>query len=216
MASIQKHGSKFYITVSMGFDVNGKRLRYTITYQPELNTLTNKAKKALEKYAAEFEEKVVNGISMDGNKITFKDFAEKWLDNVAKRSLEESTFSKHQYYLDTKIYPRLGHLRLDMIKPNTIVQFYEDLIKDGYIRKDKRCEYQSKTLKRIQSILNSIFKTAVKWEIMERNPCEIAGPPKVNNGTDRTKCFNEQQIHLFLEALEQEYRAYFPPQNRYR
>ena len=84
MASIQKHGSKFYITVSMGFDVNGKRLRYTITYQPEPTLSQIKQKKALEKYAAEFDEKVVNGVSMDGNKIAFKDFAEKWLDNVAK------------------------------------------------------------------------------------------------------------------------------------
>ena len=84
----------------------------------------------------------------------------------------------------------------------------------GYVRNGKKYEYNHQTLKRIQSVLNSVFKTAVQWDIMERNPCAEVSPPKKSDKMKKVKCFNERQIRLFLEALNQEYKAYCSEHDR--
>ncbi len=214
MASVQKKGEKYYITVSNGFDRNGKRIRYKTIYTPDPDLTPAKQKKALERFIIEFEDKIENGTSMDGDKLTFREFAEIWLHDVIKKNIEEATYVNYERYLNTKINPYIGEIKLSKIRPHTIVKLYDSLIAEGYIRNGKRCEYQYITLKRVQDVLNGIFKTAVQWEIMARNPCDVVKTPKVGKGKEKIKYLDERQIRLFLGALDQEYKAVFRAHDR--
>lgn len=55
------------------------------------------------------------------------------------------------------------------------------------------------SVNKIKLNLSAIFTAAVKKEIMRRNPCTLATPPKVD--TPPAEYFNEAQSHRFLAAL---------------
>lgn len=111
MASVQKRGDVYYITVSNGFDHNGKRIRYKTKFIPDPTFTPAKRKKALERFIVGFEDRVQNGISMDGEKLTFQEFAEIWLKDVAKKKLVETTYVNYERNLRTKIYPHIGSIK---------------------------------------------------------------------------------------------------------
>lgn len=57
MASIQQRGDSYRIVVSMGYDVNHKKLVEITTFTPDKNLTPKKRQKAVEDFAYEFEKK---------------------------------------------------------------------------------------------------------------------------------------------------------------
>ena len=93
MASIKQTGENSYqITVSCGYNREGKKIRRKITFRPDLFTSkgNKKSDKTIEKevaaYAAEFERKVLSGQYTDGHTLTFEKYAAKYLDQCAEGS----------------------------------------------------------------------------------------------------------------------------------
>lgn len=58
------------------------------------------------------------------------------------------------------------------------------------------------SVNKIKLNLSAIFTAAVKKEIMRRNPCKLATPPKVD--TKPAAYMDEQQCHVFLDYLRQQ------------
>lgn len=58
------------------------------------------------------------------------------------------------------------------------------------------------SVNKIKLNLSAIFTAAVKKEIMRRNPCKLATPPKVD--TPPAEFFDEAQSRLFLNALHEQ------------
>ena len=58
------------------------------------------------------------------------------------------------------------------------------------------------TVNKIKLNLSAIFTAAVKKEIMRRNPCKLATPPKVD--TKPAEFLDEQQCRDFLQALHEQ------------
>ena len=61
MATIQKQGRGYKITVSQGRDYTGKKIRKYMTWVPEPGMTERQIKKELERQAVLFEEKVSSG-----------------------------------------------------------------------------------------------------------------------------------------------------------
>lgn len=117
MASIRERNGRYQITVSCGYDINGKKLIETTTYVPDPALTPRKREKSAEEFAREFEAKVLSGVAMDGRKITLKDFGDRWIKEYAEPKLQPGTVQKYREELDQKIYPALGHLKLSALKP---------------------------------------------------------------------------------------------------
>ena len=58
------------------------------------------------------------------------------------------------------------------------------------------------TVNKIKLNLSAIFTAAVKKEIMRRNPCKLATPPKVD--TKPAEFLDEQQCNTFLQVLHEQ------------
>ncbi len=88
MASIRKRSDNSYqITVSAGYDSTGKKLRKfkTVTLP---DTMTEKQKqKELQRQAVLFEREVESVTYLDGENITFAEFAQRWLTEYAEKRL---------------------------------------------------------------------------------------------------------------------------------
>ena len=83
MAQIRKRGTSYQFIVADGEDANGKRIERTMTYHPDMNLTPKQREKAMKKALMEFEEKVKRGIAIDGERITFEEFYQKWYDDYA-------------------------------------------------------------------------------------------------------------------------------------
>lgn len=67
MASIIKRKNSFFISVSCGYDQNGRQIRRTMTYKPEPSMTEKQIQKEVQRQAVLFEEQVRNGqVSSDG------------------------------------------------------------------------------------------------------------------------------------------------------
>ena len=92
MPTIQKRGDTYRITVSNGYDAQGKQIRKSTTWKPAPGMTQKQIEKELDRQAVLFEEKVKTGQYVDGN-IRFQDFAERWFEDYGKEHLRERTLS---------------------------------------------------------------------------------------------------------------------------
>lgn len=135
MATIQKRGDTYRITVSCGYDLNGKQIRRTMTWTPEPSMTRRQTEKELDRQAVLFEEKCHTGQVLDGN-IKFADFAEKWFKDYAEKQLRPTTVARY-HVLMPRINAAIGHIRLDKLQPHHLMQFYNNLAETG-VREDTR------------------------------------------------------------------------------
>lgn len=205
MASIRKRGNSYQITVSNGRDNTGKQVLETATFKPDLSKTQKQQQKDLEAFVIDFERKVKNGKFLDGEKVTFQEFAHIWLEDYAKQHMEETTRHIYKLNLETHVIPEIGHLRLSKIQPSTLNRLYNNMLQ---MRTDgKKGGYSTATIKYIHAIISSIFCTAIKWNVLLDNPCTRVTPPKQTKNISDIKYFTLKQTEEFLNEIETEVQA---------
>lgn len=206
MASIRERNGSYQITVSTGRDIYGKKLRETITFTPDPGLTPKKRQKAVEEFARQFEEQVKNGVALDGRKITLKDFTERWVNEYASQKLQPGTIEKYKAELNDKILPVMGHLKLSELRPATLNAAFVAMTKDGARRDGKPGGYSRATIKKTQDVLSSVLRTAVEWEIIEKNPMDkVRSVGEV--AADKIEFFTPEQAATFLDFIEQPYKV---------
>ena len=132
MASIRKRGKTSYqITVSNGYDINGKKLSETKTVKRPAGLTDKQWEKELQKLALEFEMQVETGQYLDGSKMTFAEFTQRWLTSYAEPELAPKTVFRYKEMLDSRILLAIGHIKLDKLQPTHLLDFYENLREEG-------------------------------------------------------------------------------------
>lgn len=205
MAQIRKRKNSYQIIVCDGEDVNGKRIERTMTYHPDPSLTPKQQEKALQKAAMDFEEKVKRGICLDGDKITFAQFYQKWYDEYAVIELEKTTLAGYDHNIRTKVIPALGNLKMTAIKPIHLTSLYNSLRKDGVRQDGQGGGYSETTINMIHVTLSGILKKAVEWDVIMSNPCDRTQTPKRAKDSDDIEYFTVEQTLAFLKALDMEY-----------
>lgn len=156
MATIKQRGNSYKITVSCGYDLNGKQIRRHLTWTPEPGMTKRQLQKELDRQAVLFEEKCRNGQVLDGN-IKFAEFAEKWFTDYAEKQLRPTTIAGYRQLIG-RINAALGHMRIDRLQPHHIVSFYNNLAETG-VREDckQHCIVNIKELLRSRSLVQTKF-----------------------------------------------------------
>jgi len=193
----------FKIRAFNGRDKNGKKITANITFKPNQSLTPKQQEKEALRFAMEFEDEFKNGKSFDGNKIAFERFAEDWLKSV-KPNLAYSTYDSYVMILNNKIIPYFGHYKMSKIKLPMVEGFYSEVI--------KAVSYN--TVKKYKNILNSMFKTAIRWQMIENNPCTNAVIPKINKRDEGIKFFTPEQSLIFLKSLDREYESMYRGHDR--
>lgn len=204
MASIRERNGSYQITVSCGYDINGKKILETTTFTPDPCLTPKKREKAVKEYAQQFESRVKNGFAMDGRKITLKDFSDRWMEEYAKINLQPGTATKYAEELNDKILPALGHLKLSELKPHIINAFFASLTRDGARKDGKAGGYSKATIMKTRNVLSSMLRTATEWEIIDTNPCDkvrLQG----EDAAEKLKFFTPEQTAVFLDYIEKPY-----------
>ena len=197
MASItlikNKKQPAYKIRICCGYDLQGKKIVKTETYHPNVTLTIKQQEKEAQRYADELERKIKDGINLDGKKISFEQFALEWLER-RKSSLTYNTYKSYEIMLRTKLVPAFGTMKIANIKLSKIEDFLVSLVEETS---------QSSILK-YKTILNRIFKDAIRYGMLERNPCENAEIPKARKVKEDIKFFTPEQVQAFLDSLDME------------
>jgi integrase len=135
MASTVKHGDSYRIIVSCGYGSDGKKITKTTTWTPGAGMTAKQIQKELERQKVLFEEKIKTG-QFIASTTKFSDFADKWINDYAEKQLAPATVYSYKFYLK-RINAAIGHIRLDRLQPNHLIDFYNNLAEDG-VRDDTK------------------------------------------------------------------------------
>ena len=197
----------YTIRVYHGYDSKGKRLKpYTMTYKPAPGMTAKQIEKELQRTSFDFEERCTKGIAGNAERITLGEFSKIYLDAKAK-TLSPSTYAFYERAIETKILPALGFHKVNQIKPAHIQAFINQLCGLSKQRRDGSQDTQplkAATVRRYLTVVQSIFKLAVKQNIIDSSPAkaELLEVPRVV--TPKIEIFTKQGAAEMLKYLELE------------
>ena len=198
----------YIIRVYRGYDSSGNRLKpYTMTYKPEGNLTNKQIEKELTLQAAKFEEQCKTGC-VSNPTMKLGDFCKEYLDIISP-TLSPATVLFYQREIESHIIPALGHLKLKDITSAHIQKYIQQI---AAMPKTERSGKSSEsgdtispaTVRRYLTVLQSVFKQAVKLGIIPESPakCERLTLPKVVQ--PKIEIFSKAQAAEMLACLEKE------------
>ncbi len=197
MPTIQKRGDTYRIRVSAGYDSAGRQLMKSMTWKPAPGMTEKQIQKELDRQAVLFEEKVKTGQYMEGN-VKFQDFAERWFEDYGKEHLRTRTYGEY-VRMKERTYQAIGHIRIDRLQPQHLLDFYKQLGEPGMNQRTGG-GLSPKTILHYHTFISSIMERAVKWQMIQENPCRRIDPPKVDR--HQIICLDDEQAMKFLACLE--------------
>lgn len=207
MASLKrvehKSGRVVYrIVVCLGYDKQGNKLVKNLTYSVNQSATPKQQEKEALKYALDMEDKIKYGYDFDAEKMSFEDFADKWLESI-KGDIAYGTYTSYVYSLEKCIVPYFKGYKVANIKTPLVEMFYKSMVDD----------YSIGTIRKHKSVLSCIFTTAKRWNMIENNPCQGARLPKKSQETG-LKYFTPEQSLMFMKSLNMSYDATYKGHQR--
>ena len=203
MATIEKRGESYRIIVSCGFDVNGKRIKRSMTWKPDRAYTPKQLEKALNKAAVEFEEKVLSGEVAADSRLKLVDFIPQYMES-AKLKLEPTTIAEYTRVIDKYILPALGHLRLKDIRPAHVQKFVNMLSSGEYRQDGKTGALKPASVKRYYAVLQSVLSATYRLDLLPSNPTDSGKITLPTMDEQKTDIMSKEQLAEMLEALDSE------------
>lgn len=199
---IHKSGRVVYrIVICLGYDKTGRKRVKNLTCAVDQSVTARQQEKEALKYAFDMEEKLKYGHGPDAGKLLFGDFAQSWLESV-KGELAYGTYVGYEQLLRSRILPYFKSYRIAYIRISDVEAFYRTL-------DDK---YAAGTIRRFANVLNCIFETARRWNVIGSNPCRGAQQPRKTQEKERLRYFTPSQSVIFLKSLNRvpmQYRVFY-------
>ncbi len=206
MASIRKKNNSYEIRVSCGYDVNGKQKFQQMTWKPAEGMTEKQIEKEVNRQAVLFEEACRKG-QITAN-VKFETFAEQWFDEYARLNLRSTSYERMKQ-LTQRVYPAIGHMRIDKITGRHIQQFINDLLLNGKSQKTGK-PLSRKTVVHHLSFISDVFSYAVKMDMIGENPCRKVTVPKGEAKEKNIYSLEElEQLLKLLETAPLKYRLFF-------
>lgn len=208
MASVKrveyKSGRVVYrIVICQGYDKKGNKLVKNLTYSVNQSATPKQQEREAKKYAMDMEDKLKYGYDYNAEKMSFEDFAYKWLESV-KDNIAYGTYAGYKQVLESRIIPYFKGDKVAYIKTPHIEAFYRTLVDD----------YSTGTIKRFANVLNLIFKTAKRYSMIENNPCQDAQKAKRKDEETGLKFFTPKQALMFMKSLDMSYEVTYKGHQR--
>lgn len=197
MASIKDlGGGKYRVFICNGFKADGKVNRTS-------KVITAKSLRDAEKKANALEVDFKRGQQVQlAHAPTFNDLVEKWRD-IKKPGMEYKTQERYEGFLNGFMLPYFGNKKVREIKALDIEAYLNMLKKDGVRLDGKNGGYSEKTIRHHFMFIQVLFNLAVKWDMVEYNPCVKVDTPKVHK--HEAKYYEEPNIEHLLKCLNDEY-----------
>ena len=206
MATIRKRGDSYQTRVSVGYDTKGNHKEQAMTWKPEPGMTQRQIEKELNRQAVMFEEACMHGYKASA--VKFEELSEEWFEDYAKPNLRSTTYER-MLQLRHRVYPAIGHLRIDKITVRQLQAFVNYLAKEGANEKTGK-PLAPKTIRHNLSFISDVFSYAVRMELISDNPCSKVVIPK--GKVKEKQIYSQEEMELLLTRLMGEpvkYKAFF-------
>jgi integrase len=134
---------------------------------------------------------------------TVADYLAEWLEAHAA-TVKPKTLAGYRHDIDHYIVPRIGHMRLQALRPAVISKLYRDLAEHG--GRDGQ-PLSAWTISHIHRTLRKALADAMQVEqLLAVNPAERSKRPR-QHATEPVRVWTTEQLDLFLAAA-QSHRLY--------
>ena len=206
MATIRKRKNGTYeIKVSCGYGVDGKQRNQYRSYRPEAGMTKRQIEKEVQRQAVIFEEDCKRGQITAA--VKFETFGEQWLEEYAKVNLRPTSYARMKQ-LTKRVYPAIGHKRLDKITSRDVQRFITDMIVNGK-NMNTGAPLSRKTVVHHLSFISDVFSYAVRMDMLTDNPCRRVVVPKAEHM--EKEIYSLDEVKKLFENLGSEplkYRVY--------
>ena len=196
MATIRKRSDGTYqIRVSCGYGVDGKQRNQFKSYKPEPGMTPKQIEKELTRQAVLFEEECKRGQITSA--VKFEKFAEQWFEEYAKVNLRPTSYARMKQ-LTKRVYPAIGHKRLDKITARDIQKFVTDMLVNGKNMNTGK-PLSRKTAVHHLSFISDVFSYAIRMGMLTDNPCRRVYVPKQEQ--DEKQIYTIDEVKKLYENL---------------
>lgn len=174
------HEGTVYKRESDGKWVAAVTLGHTAKGSPKRQVVYGKTRAEAARKLADLMDKYHKGLLADPSTLTVAEFAKTWLNRKANNRAV-GTVRNYTTELEYAC-ARLGHMRLQAVKPIHVQRLLDHLASEGYTPKPRKAPdgslielpsrpYSPRSQKMVLQRLSALFKDAVHLEIVYRNPC---------------------------------------------
>jgi integrase len=203
MATIRRRPNGTYeIKVSCGYGVDGKQRNQYKSYKPEPGMTKRQIEKEVQRQAILFEEDCKRGHITAA--VKFETFAEQWFEEYAKVNLRPTSYARMKQ-LTKRVYPAIGHKRLDKITARDIQKFVTDMLVNGKNMNTGK-PLSRKTAVHHLSFISDVFSYAVRMGMLCDNPCRRVFVPKQEQ--EEKQIYTIEQVKILYENLKSEPMKY--------
>ena len=198
MASIIKRKKSFAVVYSY-YEGNEKKQKWE-----SFPTLAEAKKRKAE---VEYKQGIGSFIVPKCN--TLNELLDEYISLYGKNKWALSTYSSNTAVLENYVRPKIGNMLLSKITTRVIERFYQELLKTKAVPTNAKIQTERfltpASVREIHKILRSCFSQAVKWDMLEKNPCEHAEVPKAVAA--KREIWTAETIHYALSVCEDELLA---------
>ncbi|MFC2076506.1 tyrosine-type recombinase/integrase [candidate division KSB1 bacterium] len=187
--SIQKKGASYYIVLWIYDPETGRKKQKWIA--------AGKKKREAERKLTEMAVEVQNGTYKELKKITFREFANLWVETYVKTKTKASTLKSYQSVINNHLFPIFGDRLMTDITTASL---------QGHVA--KRLEKaRPKTVINEIVILKEMFKHAARWGYLKVNPAIYIERPRVVE--EEMDNLSPEEVRIFLEEASPEHHTLF-------
>ena len=96
-------------------------------------------------------------------------FLTHWLEDVHKQSIRSRTYERYEEIVRLHLVPGIGHHQLQKLSPQHLQSFYTKKLEEGL---------STTTVISFHNVLHKALETAVRWNLLPRNICDLVSPPR--------------------------------------
>src|SRR5215216_6980415 len=145
--------------------------------------------KDVEKKLAEAMGDAARGIVVDDKNLTISEYLDRFLEDVQRGSVRESTYSRDKYLITNHIKPVLGRVKLKNLGAMHLQRLY---------REKQDAGLSASTVQKIHHILHKALAQAVRWDLIARNPADAAKAPRPASAEMRP--LDTEEVRRLLDA----------------
>jgi integrase len=111
----------------------------------------------------------VGGLVFDGDHETLEAYLQRWIDEVLRGTVKQSTLENYAYIARLHIIPELGRVRLRALKSRDVRRHYREKLDEGL---------SPRTVQIIHTVLRKALQQAVRDDVLPRNVCDAVTAPR--------------------------------------
>jgi integrase len=141
----------------------------------------------------------VGGLVFDGDHETLEAYLRRWIDEVLRGTVKQSTLDNYTYIVRLHIIPELGRVRLRALKFRDVRRHYREKLDSGL---------STRAVQIIHTVLRKALQQAVRDDVLPRNVCDAVTAPRQT--TKEMQPLTPAQAKRLLENVrEDRWRALY-------